>query len=108
MVFITHFETSRLIKHVEIRSILMTGGANILSDTSPVKVGLKQRDALSTLLFQNMPVARSKQKRGLKNRVRHISFCCMLMILYWTQLYILWRGAQNSFNSQQGGCSRSE
>jgi len=64
-----------------------------LSDMFTMKNCLKQRDALSPLLFKielDMPLVVLRQTRRACNLMVHMSFCFSLMMLtYWVEEYIL-------------------
>jgi hypothetical protein len=63
-----------------------------MSDMFPIKNGLKQRDALSTLFFNfvlNYAIRKVQVNKDGLNLMVNISFFMLMTLIYWVEAYIL-------------------
>jgi hypothetical protein len=72
-----------------------------MSDIFPVKNGLKQRDALSTLFSNfvlNYAIRKFQVNKDGLNLMVHISFCMLVMLIYWVEAFILKKKKNRRFS----------
>jgi hypothetical protein len=66
-----------------------------MSEMFPIKNGLKQRDALSTLFFNfvlNYAIRKVQVNKDGLNLMVNISFFMLMTLIYWVEAYVLKKG----------------